>query len=40
MKKSYQIPKTEHIQMLGQSAIMVGSVLDLGGGSGTPGIMD
>ena len=40
MKKSYQKPQTEHIQMLGQSAIMVGSVLDLGGGTLPPGSMD
>lgn len=41
MKKTYQKPQTDTVQMLGQNAIMVGSsVLDLYGGSGTPGGVD
>ena len=33
MKKTYQKPQTDTVQMLGQNAIMVGSsVLDLYGG--------
>lgn len=41
MKKIYQTPKTDFVQMLGQSAIMVGSnVLDIHEGTGTPGQVD
>lgn len=41
MKKIYQTPKTDFVQMIGQSAIMVGSnVLDIHGGTGTPSGVD
>lgn len=43
MKKIYQTPKTESVQMLGQSAIMVGSpggFVDLYEGTGKPGGID
>jgi len=41
MKKIYQTPKTDFVQMLGQSAIMVGSnVLDIHGGTGIPDRVD
>jgi hypothetical protein len=41
MKKIYQTPKTDFVQMIGQSAIMVGSnVLDVHGGTGIPGEVD
>lgn len=37
MKKTYQKPQTDTVQMLGQNAIMVGSsVLNIYGGTGTP----
>lgn len=41
MKKIYQTPKTEAVQLLGHSAIMVGSGLfNLYGGLGAPDGMD
>lgn len=41
MKKIYQTPKTDFVQMIGQSAIMAGSnVLDVYEGTGTPGQVD
>ena len=41
MKKQYQTPTTEAIQLLGQNAIMVGSTgFMLGPGDGSPGSPD
>lgn len=39
MKKTYQTPKTEAVQLLGHNAIMTGSVF-IGGGYGNPDGMD
>ena len=41
MKKIDQTPTTDCVQMIGQSAIMVGSnVLDIHGGTGMPDRVD
>ena len=41
MKKLYQTPKTDSIQLIGQNAIMVGSnLLDIHKGTGIPGMME
>lgn len=37
MKKKYQTPQTENIQLLGHNAIMASSGFILGPGSGEPG---
>ena len=42
MKKIYQTPKTDSVQMIGHCAIMAasGGPLNIGGGSGIPGEME